>query len=71
MTKLFYIGERINPQFDKSYYNAYGQLSKKEAKKKSECLYGQMILSSFESADSYNKQIENLKEEGFKVNITK
>ena len=41
--KLFYIGERSNPQFAKSYFMAYGKLTKKEALKKENCAYGQCI----------------------------
>ena len=46
--KLFYIGWRGNPQLKNGgYYKAYGQLSKTEAKRKENCAYGSMTLSSY------------------------
>lgn len=66
--KLFYIGQRINPQFSKPYYNSYGQLTKTEAKKKEDCLYGSIILTSFDNVVDYENDIIRIKSEGFKVN---
>ena len=68
-TKLFYIGERVNPQFKKSYYVAYGQLSKTAAREKENCVYGSMYMTAYETESEYNEVIENLKTEGFRVNI--
>lgn len=65
--KKFYIGERQNPQLSKSYYNAYGQLSKTEAKNKEKCSYGSMYLTSFDTEELYNNRINELKSQGFKV----
>jgi hypothetical protein len=67
--KNFYIGERGNPQFKKPYYVAYGELTKKEAKSKQNCVYGSMFLTSYKTKESYEKTISNLKEKGFNVNI--
>jgi hypothetical protein len=68
MAKMYYIGERFNPQLPKSYFNAYGQLSKKEASKKSDCAYGSMFMISFNTKEDYEQKIEELKSQEFKVN---
>ena len=57
--KLFYIGERINPQFAKSYYIAYGQLTKKEALKKEDCIYGEIYLTGYNTKAEYNAERKN------------
>lgn len=67
-TKLFYIGERINPQLSKSYYNAYGLLSKSESLRKKDCAYGSMHLTAYNTKEEYLNAIEKLKNDGFKVN---
>jgi hypothetical protein len=67
-TLKFYIGERSNPQLKKPYYVSYGQLTKKDAKKKEDCLYGSMSLTSYETDEEYNSAISKLETEGFKVN---
>lgn len=67
--KLFYIGERENPQLKKSYFVAYGQLTKKEVKQKEDCLYGSMSLTPYETKESYENKISELKEKGFSVNM--
>lgn len=59
--KKFYLGERTNPQLKKPYYKAYGKLTKREAEKKEDCLYGSMLLMSFEKEDEYLAKIEELK----------
>lgn len=65
-TKNYYIGLRTNPQL-KSYYVAYGQLTKKDAKAKENCVYGSMSLTSYESENEYQAKIDELKENGFRV----
>jgi hypothetical protein len=65
MTKKFYIGERFNPQFKHSYYLKYGQLTKKEAKKEEECIYGSMILTGYETEEEYNKAAKDIFVGGF------
>ena len=65
--KLFYIGERINPQFAKSYFIAYGQLTKKEALKKENCSYGGIYLTSYNTKDEYVAAKEKLYNDGFRV----
>lgn len=68
MKKKFWIGERINPQLKKPYYNAYGQLTKKDAKKKENTAYGSMYLTPYDLEAEYKAKIEELKHSGFKVN---
>jgi hypothetical protein len=68
MAKKFYIGQRDNPQLPKPYFNAYGQLTKKDAAKKEKPLYGSISLTSYDNEQDYNVQIEQLKNEGFSVN---
>lgn len=63
----FYIGERHNPQLSKPYYKAYGQLSVKDAKSKENCLYGSMYLTPYDTEEEYNKAIDKLKSEDFRV----
>jgi hypothetical protein len=67
--QLFYIGERVNPQLKKSYYVAYGQLGKREARDKEDCAYGSMYINSYETEEEYGKEIIKLKENGFNVNM--
>lgn len=64
---LYYIGERQNPQLRKPYYKLFGQLSKKDAEKKEECLYGAMYLTPYNTEEEYNQKIESLRLEGFTV----
>ena len=66
--KLFYIGERINPQFKKSYFNAYGRMSKAAARRKEDCLYGSIITTGYNTEKEYLEKIESLKKDGFSVN---
>ena len=68
-TKKFYIGRRDNPQLPRPYFIAYNQLTKIEAKKKENCSYGSMSLTSYESIEEYNIEIEKLKKAGLKVSI--
>ena len=65
--KLFYIGEKSNPQFSKSYYVAYGQLTKKEALKRENCAYGKMYLTSYNTKEEYVAAKEKLYNDGFRV----
>ena len=65
--KLYYIKERHNPQFDKPYYSACGQLSKREARKKENSLYGNNVMLEYASPEEYNKALEQLKSAGYTV----
>lgn len=66
-TKNWYIGERHNPQFDKPYYRAYGQLSKVDAKNKGKSIYGSMYILEFSSQEEYENKINELRQRGFRV----
>jgi len=66
--KLYYIGERGNPQLKKPYYKAYGQLSQRDAKRREKCAYGTMDLTGYNTEAEYNAQIEKLRTDGFSVN---
>lgn len=63
--KLYYIKERHNPQFDKPYYSACGQLSKREAHKKENSLYGNNVMLEYASLEEYNKALEQFKAAGY------
>lgn len=67
MAKKFYIKERENPQFKKPYYQALGQITKKEAKKHENTVYGWNNVRSYETEDEYNKALDKLKADGFRV----
>ena len=55
MAKKFYLKERHNPQFKNPYYVACGQLSKKDAKKKENSLYGDNFMIAYEKYIFFNK----------------
>ena len=65
--KLFYIGEKRNPQFSRTYYVAYGELTKKEASKKENCAYGTMYLTAYNTKEEYVAATEKLYNDGFRV----
>lgn len=62
--KLFYIGHRVSPQSD--YYVKLGQLSKAAAKRRSKPLYGEMLLTGFESSETYEAEIKKLEDSGIR-----
>ena len=68
MVKKFYIKERNNPQFNKQYYVAEGQLTIAEAKKKENPIYGNNYMLSFETEKEYLNAIDKFKADGFRVN---
>lgn len=61
---MFYIGERSNPQLSRPYYVAMGKLTKKEAKARSNPVYGGMRLTGYSTEAEYTSALEALKEEG-------
>ena len=65
--KLYYIGERSNPQFQKPYYVNYGFLSKAEAVRKEKCSYGSMHLTAYETVEEALIAFRKLKDEGFRI----
>ena len=67
MKKLYYIGERNNPQFKKPYYIAYGQLTKKDVKRKEKCMYGDLCITGFVNKEDYDNTLLSLKQKGFSI----
>jgi len=66
--KLYYIGWRGNPQLKNGgYYKAFGQLSKVEAKRKEQTVYGSMYLNEYETEEQYNSVLEKHKEAGYSI----
>lgn len=64
----YYIAERHNPQFDKPYYRAKGQMTKADARKAEDCLYGSVYMIEFPNEEAYRAQIKELLSTGFRVN---
>lgn len=67
MGKLFYIKERINPQFANSYYVAKGQMTKKDTKEMLKPGYGTNYVHSFETKADYDAEIAKLIADGYRV----
>ncbi len=65
--KAYWLKERQNPQFNKPYYVAEGQLTKAEAKKKENGVYGFNKMIPFETESEYLEVINKLKADGFSV----
>ena len=66
MAKKFYIKERHNPQTG-VYYVQEGQLTKKDAEKKENTLYGSVIMEAYDTKKEYETAIEKLKAGGARV----
>lgn len=64
--KYWYIKERCNSQLSRPYYNALGNISKKEATKHENPIYGHNYLLRFNNESDYEKEISKLKEQGYK-----
>jgi len=67
MANKFYLKERHNPQFDKPYYVAEGQLTKAEAKKKEKSAYGDNYILAYDTEKEYKDAIDKLINDGFSV----
>lgn len=67
MKKKFYILERHNPQFDKPYYCAEGQLTKKDAKIRESTVYGTNHMLPYETEDEYKTALTKFEADGFHV----
>lgn len=65
--KLYYIKERENPQLDKPYFVALGQLTKKDAAKHSKTLYGRNIIHSYTTEGQYSAKLNKIKADGFSL----
>ena len=67
--KKYYIGERVNPQLSNPYFVAYGQLTAKDAASKTDCAYGYMYITSYDTVEEYDTELMRLKTEGFRISI--
>lgn len=70
MTKKqsYYIGWRGNRQLSRGgYYKAFGQLSKRDARKKEDCVYGSMSLMAYASEAEYQAALAEHKAQGYSV----
>lgn len=65
--KKFYIKERYNPQFDKPYYVAKGQMTKKDVKEMLKPGYGTNYALSFDTDVEYKAKIAELTQLGYRV----
>jgi hypothetical protein len=64
----YWIKERHNPQFDKPYYSACGQLTFSRAQRKQEgTLYGHNVMHEYATEAEYKAAIERLKADGYAV----
>ena len=63
----YWIKERHNPQFDKPYYSACGQLTKKAARDKEKPGYGFNIMHEYKTEAEYLAALEQIKAEGYNV----
>jgi hypothetical protein len=59
--KSYWIKERHNPQFDKPYYSACGQLSRREAAKKENSLHGFNVMHEYKTEAEYLAALEQLR----------
>ena len=64
---MYWIKERHNPQFDKPYYVACGQISAKKARSMEKPLYGDNYMHKYATKAKYNQAIIDLKDKGFRV----
>lgn len=65
--KSYWIKERNNPQFDKPYYSACGQLSKSAAMRHEKSLYGSNTMLEYKTAEEYEAAIKKFEADGFTV----
>lgn len=65
----YYIGQRNNPQLSKPYFVTYGKLSKAKVKEAEKSLYRSMDLTPYESEQEYNNTINQLRLDGYSVNV--
>ena len=65
--KYWWIRERVNPQFKKPYYIAYGKIPIKEALQLEKSIYGDNYMLRFESEIDYKVKLSKLRQNGFDV----
>lgn len=63
--KKFYLKERISPVFGK-HFVLCGKLSRAEAERRGNPLFGKNIMHGFDSQQAYTDRITELKKEGHK-----
>jgi hypothetical protein len=63
---LWWIKERDNPQTG-TYFCACGQMSKREAKKREDPLYGSNIMRPYATEAEYRAALESLRAAGERV----
>jgi hypothetical protein len=63
----YWIKERHNPQFDKPYYMAKGQLTKAAAKRMEDSLYGFNVMLEYPTKKAYEEALIDLRSKGFAV----
>lgn len=66
MSKKFYIKERFNPQLG-TYFVKCGQMTKAEAKRAGNCLYGNNVMHAFDTSDAYEDKITEIMRSGEKL----
>lgn len=67
MAKKFYIKKRYNRQFDEPYYVPKGKMTKKDANKTGNSLYGDNYMLAYATEQEYKDAIDKLKADGFRV----
>lgn len=58
--KYFYIKERFNPQFDKPYYIALGNITRAQAQNHFTSLYGYNDILKFSTYEEYAEKCAEL-----------
>jgi hypothetical protein len=56
--KSYWIKQRMNPQLGKIYYVACGQLTVKEAKARTETLYGSNVMIRYKTEVEYKAALD-------------
>lgn len=67
MAKKFYIGKRVSPELKDTYFIAYGQITKKEAEWREDCIYGELRMTAYNTKSDYLKAIADLRSSGKRV----
>lgn len=65
--KFWYIGERNNPQFKQPYYKVLGNITKSEAEKYVQTIYGSNSVFSFNTEAEMLAKVTELKNAGYRV----
>ncbi len=63
----YYIKERHNPQFKYPYYIECGKISKKDADKMTNPIYGYNVMLSYKTEQEYNQAIAEIKSKGLQI----